>query len=171
MNISMIAEQPRLLFVPVLLLSHPPKSEDINDYISDKRLIPPHQSPNVLQYVSTCLICHIQDHQSCNECHQNRVCNTYKLVGTRSTSLATEKYICPFFWMVKTPVKWWGKHQYAESTNLQTSYKDNEYFSLTLTPAAGKHCLKSVYSNHLHKPDATSSQSWPVPALQCLENH
>jgi len=31
MNISMIAEQPRLLFGPALLLSHPHKSEDVND--------------------------------------------------------------------------------------------------------------------------------------------
>lgn len=75
------------------------------------------------------------------------------------------------FWMVKTAVKWWGKHQYADSTNLQTSYKDNKYFSLTLTPASGKHCLKYFHSNHLHMPGTMSSQPWPVPALRCIENH
>lgn len=129
----------------------------------------PHQFPNVLQYVSSCPTCHVQSHQSCTECHQIRVCQTFKFVGTPSTPFDRDRYICHFFGEYISKMR--GEMPiYTQQISKQVT-KDNEYLSLTPTPTAGKRCLKSLHSNHLHMPDATSSQSWPVPALRCSESH
>lgn len=108
-------------------------------------------------------------HQSCTECHQDRVCHTFKFVGTPSTLLDRDRSICHFF----------GEYTRKRRRNMpictqqicKQVTKDDEYLSLTPTPTAGKHCLKSLHSNHLHTPDATTSQSWPAPALPCSESH
>lgn len=124
----------------------------------------PQHFPSVLQYVSSCPTCHVQSHQYCTECHQDRVCHILKFVGTPSTPLDRDRYICHVFGEYTSKMRR-KMPTYTQQICKQVT-KNDEYLSLTPAPAAGKHCLQSLHSNHLHMPGATSSQPWPVPALR-----